>query len=113
MKLRPMFGAALSMSVFAAPSMAALSAQPPMNDFNQAFYICQNNTAFMVTYDSDTPQTATLTISANNKTYTLTRLPAATGAQFSVGAIKLSTDGKAAQLEGTAAHFQNCRIKGG
>jgi len=111
--IRPMVGAVVAMGVSAAPSMATTSPQPPMNDFNQAFYICQNNSAFIVSYDSADPQTATLTTSNNNRSFALKRTPAPTGVQFSADAVKFWTDGKTVQLQGTAAHYQDCKIKTG
>jgi len=113
MRIRPLVGASIAMGVFAAPSMAAPSLQPPMNDFNQAFYICQNNTAFIVSYDAAEPETATLTTSNNNKSYALKRAPAPTGVQFSGDAVKFWTDGKTVQVQGTATHYQDCKIKSG
>ena len=113
MRIRPTVGAAIAMGAFAASSIAAPSMQPPMNDFNQAFYICQNNTAFIVSYDSTAPETATLTTSNNNKSYALKRTTAPTGVQFSGDAVKLWTDGKTVELEGTATHYQGCKIKSG
>jgi membrane-bound inhibitor of C-type lysozyme len=113
MRIRPMVGAAMAMGAFVAPSMAAPLMQPPMNDFNQAFYICQNNTAFIVSYDSTEPETATLTTSNDNKSYALKRTAAPTGVQFSGDAVKLWIDGKSVLLEGTAKHYQDCKIKSG
>jgi membrane-bound inhibitor of C-type lysozyme len=114
MRIRLLVGGVVATGLAAAGSMAAPSMQPPMNDFNQAFYICQNNTAFIVSYDSTTPETATLTTSSNNKTYSLKRdQVAAAGVRFSGDAIKLWTDGKTVQLEGTATHFEDCKLKHG
>jgi membrane-bound inhibitor of C-type lysozyme len=113
MRIRPMVGVAIVMGVFSAPCVAAPSPQPPMNDFNQAFYICQNNSAFIVSYDSTEPETATLTTSNNNRSFALKRTPATTGVQFSGDVVKFWTDGKTVQLEGTAGHYQDCKIKSG
>jgi membrane-bound inhibitor of C-type lysozyme len=103
--------AALAVSSIASPGLAEPAKQPPMNDFYEAFYICESG-AFLVSYDSDTPESATLTTSNNNKKFVLKRTPAPSGAQFSGGAVKFWTDGKAVTVEGAALPFKNCKMKG-
>jgi membrane-bound inhibitor of C-type lysozyme len=92
-------------------STTAMAAEPPMNDFYQAFYTCDGG-SFMVAYDSDKPTTAT--ISANNakKTYELKRTDSPTGVLFAAAGAKFWTDGKTATLDGAATPLKNCRKKG-
>jgi membrane-bound inhibitor of C-type lysozyme len=90
---------------------AARSMQPPMNDFDFAFYTCDGAGAFQVSYDSETPKTATLTTNENNKRYVLNRQPSADGVQFAGGAAKFWTDGRKVVVEGAARPLQNCRRK--
>jgi membrane-bound inhibitor of C-type lysozyme len=83
--------------------------QPPMNDFYQAFYICEG-AAFLIEYDSDKP-TAAAIVTGNNKRVEMKRIPASTGVRFSGAAAKFWTDGKAVTVEGPAAPFKNCKLK--
>jgi membrane-bound inhibitor of C-type lysozyme len=94
----------------ATSALAEEPAQPPMNDFYQAFYICEGS-AFLIEYDSDKPSTATMVTSNNNKRVPMKRIPASTGVRFSGSAAKFWTDGKAVTVEGSAATFRNCRMK--
>jgi membrane-bound inhibitor of C-type lysozyme len=92
-------------------ALAAAAMQPPINNFNFAFYTCDGLGAFQVTYDSDAPKVATLTTNDNNKQYVLTRKRTADGAQFSAGAARFWTDGRRVVVEGTATRLENCKRK--
>lgn len=109
----PLAVAALAASMISAPASAAPSNQPPMNDFDQAFYTCDNDGAFVVTYDSTEPSSATMTTSNNNTQYAMKRTQAASGFQFTGDTAKFWTDGKTVTVEGTAQHLRNCRLKAG
>ena len=99
------------MGCIAATALAATPMQPPMNNFNFAFYTCGDRGAFQISYDSDTPKVATMTTNDNNKQYVLTRKPVADGVQFSNGAARFWTDGKKVVVEGTATRLENCKRK--
>jgi membrane-bound inhibitor of C-type lysozyme len=103
--------AVMAATSIAAPAMAEPAMQPPMNDFYEAFYTCESG-AFLVSYDSETPESATLTTSDKNKKYQLKRAPAPTGVKFAGDTAKFWTDGKTVQVEGTAAPLKNCKMKG-
>ena len=104
--------AVLAMGATSAPSMAASSSEPPMNDFLQAFYTCDGG-SFLVAYDSDTPASATITANTTKKTYALKRTPAPSGALFAAAGVKFWTDGKTATFEAAAAPLKNCKKKAG
>ena len=105
-------GAALAPFLLTQSAMAAAANQPPMNNFNSAFYTCDGGAAFHIDYDSERPKTATIT-TTDNKTYELKRTQAPTGVQFSDDKAKFWTDGQAVTVEGTAAKLQNCKLKTG
>ena len=111
MKTFPILCAALASAAVAGSALAAPDAQPPMNQFSQAFYRCDNGGAFMMSYGSNAPQQAQMTTSNDNKTYELKRTPAATGVEFSGGKIVFWTDGKAVRVQGTQLTFRNCKTK--
>jgi membrane-bound inhibitor of C-type lysozyme len=111
MKLLPRVAALIAAGSLAAPAMAQGPVQPPMNQFYSAFYTCDGGGAFMVAYDSDKPETATMTTSNNNKTYTLKRSQVSSGAEFSDGATKFWTDGKTVTVDGTVQPYLNCKLK--
>ena len=102
--------AALVAGAMATGAVAEEPAQPPMNDFYQAFYICEG-AAFLIEYDSDKPSGATMITSNNKRRVEMKRLPASTGVRFSGAAAKFWTDGKAVSVEGSAAPFKNCKMK--
>jgi membrane-bound inhibitor of C-type lysozyme len=106
----PVIAAALVAGAMATRVAAEEPAQPPMNDFYQAFYVCEGS-AFLIEYDSDKPSTATMVTSNNNKRVAMKRIPASTGVRFSGSAARFWTDGKAVTVEGSAAAFKNCRMK--
>jgi membrane-bound inhibitor of C-type lysozyme len=83
--------------------------QPPMNDFYQAFYICEG-AAFLIEYDSDKP-TAAAIVTGNSKRVEMKRIAASTGVRFSGAAAKFWTDGKAVTVEAPAGPFKNCKMK--
>ena len=103
--------AILAAGAIAAPAMADPAPQPPMNDFNEAFYNCEGG-AFLVSYDSETPENATLTTNLKNKKYQLKRAPAPSGFKFSSAAARFWTDGKTVTIEGTESPLRNCKMKG-
>lgn len=113
MRVLSLVGAGLAAGLVWAPPTAAAPAQPPMNDFNEAFYTCDNGAAFAVSYDSTTPSTATLTASGVAQPYALKRTPSDTGAQFTGGTAKFWTDGKTVVVQGTPAPLKNCKMKTG
>jgi membrane-bound inhibitor of C-type lysozyme len=84
-----------------------------MNNFNSAFYECANGGAFLISYDSDTPTTATMTTNDQNKQYVLTRTPASDGVQFTNGPAKFWTNGKTVVVEGASQPLKDCKMKTG
>ena len=98
-------------SLAAEPAMAATVKLPQMNNFNNAFYNCDDNAAFLMTYDGGKAANATMTTSNNNKQYKLKRAPVATGVQFTDGAVKFWTDGDKVTVEGTDIPLTNCKLK--
>lgn len=104
---------ALAGLLSAESSFAASPMQPPMNNFNEAYYTCDADGAFLISYDSNKATTATITTSNNNKRYALKRAAVATGAQFSGDGVKFWTDGKMVVVEGTQIPLLNCKLKGG
>jgi membrane-bound inhibitor of C-type lysozyme len=101
----------LAAGLIAAPVMAEPAVQPPMNDFYEAFYTCEGG-AFLISYDSETPEKATLTTNLKNKKYEMKRTSAPTGVKFANDAARFWTDGKTATLEGTETPLKNCKMKG-
>jgi membrane-bound inhibitor of C-type lysozyme len=99
------------MTASAAAAAAPRPAQPPMNNFDYAFYTCDGGASFEVTYDSETPKTATLTTNDNDKQYVLARQPVADGVQFASGPAKFWTNGQKVVVDGTARPLQDCRMK--
>jgi membrane-bound inhibitor of C-type lysozyme len=111
MKGSSMVGGALGWWLVSASAIAASSMQPPMNEFYSAFYNCADGGAFAVSYDSETPTTATITTNDQNKQYVLKRAQADNGVQFSNGAAKFWTDGKSVVVEGTRQPLKDCKRK--
>jgi membrane-bound inhibitor of C-type lysozyme len=103
--------AALAVNFVSVPALAAPAKQPPMNDFYQAFYNCDGGAAFLVAYNSNRPNSATITTSNNNKSYTLKKVQSAEGFQFDGPPVKFWTDGEKVTVEGTEIPFQNCKMK--
>ena len=102
---------AAGLAAFAGAATAAdTPMQPPTNDFNDAYYIC-DGTAFLIAYDSETPTQAKLTTSNHNKAFELKRTDSPTGVAFAGGAVKFWTDGKTVTVAGTPDKFQNCKRK--
>jgi hypothetical protein len=99
----------LTLSGLATVAAAAPKMQPPMNSFDFAFYTCDAGGAFQITYDSDTPTSATLTTNDHNKQYTLMRRPIAEGVQFANGEARFWTDGKKVVVDGTRPSLANCK----
>jgi membrane-bound inhibitor of C-type lysozyme len=96
-----------------APPAAPAGMQPPMNDFDSAFYNCADGWAFQMSYDSETPTSATMTTNANGKTYTLKRSADTSGGgvTFADGPTKFWTDGRSVRVEGTAQPMRDCHLK--
>jgi hypothetical protein len=111
MKAKYLARAALAAGLISAPAMAAPAAQPPMNAFQQAFYDCDNNGAFLVAYNSTKPNAATMTTSNNNREYALKRVQSPTGVQFSSDTAKLRIEGEVVTVEGTETPYLNCKRK--
>lgn len=104
--------AVLAACLIATPAMAADPVpQPPMNDFYEAFYNCDGG-AFLVSYDSETPEHATLTTNLKTKKYELKREPAPSGFKFVSNAARFWTDGKTVTIEGADIPLKNCKMKG-
>ncbi|MGZ6049185.1 MAG: MliC family protein [Phenylobacterium sp.] len=93
------------------PPAAASGAQPPMNDFYQAFYRCDGGDAFSLNYDSDQPTKVEMTANDGSKPVELKRTPSPSGVAFTSGATKFWTDGKSVVVEGTKSPFKNCKTK--
>lgn len=93
-------------------ALAAEAVQPPMNEFNQAFYKCDGGDAFMMSYDAEDARTATLAGNNGNKRHELKRMPSPNGVQYAGDHVTFWTDGKTARVEGAVA-FKNCRMKTG
>ena len=107
--------AAISLGLIAGPGLAQPAApagpQPPMNAFAQAFYRCDGGEAFMMSYDSEQPESAEMVTNSDNRHYQLKRSKAPSGVQFSGAAAKFWTDGKSVTAEGPKATFKNCKMK--
>ena len=110
MRRSSMVGGAVGCLV-SASALAAPPAQPPMNAFYSAFYLCADGGAFAVSYDSETPTTATITTNDHNKEYVLKRTPDANGVQFSNGGVRFRADGRSAVLEGARQPLKDCKLK--
>ena len=106
-----MISAGLATCLVWSDAMAAKPTTPPMDDFNNAFYTCDNEGAFLISYDSDKPSSATLTTSNNSKRYELKKTAVATGTEFSGGNVKFWTDGDTVTVVGTEVALQNCKRK--
>ena len=115
MNARPIAGVALAVGVLAAGQAVAQppSMQPPMNDFNQAFYKCEGGGAFMMSYDADQPTSAEMATNGDSKHHALKRTPSPSGVQFTGGGVKFWTDGKTVVVEGTKTPFKGCKTKTG
>ena len=105
----PVVGLALA-ATLAAPAVAQTPMQPPMNSFNDAFYTCDNDASFQLSYDSETPKEATLT-TKSNKRFDLKRTQTADGVQFSGGGATFWTDGKTLRIDGVDTALRNCKLK--
>ena len=102
--------ASLAAAIAAPAGAAGAPMQPPMNDFNDAYYLC-DGTAFLIAYDSETPTKAKLTTSNHNKEFELTRTQSPSGVAFEGGPVKFWTDGKTVTVAGTPDKFTNCKRK--
>jgi membrane-bound inhibitor of C-type lysozyme len=107
---RVILAAFLTCATTAPVQAADAPMQPPMNDFNDAYYSC-DGTAFLISYDSETPTKAKLTTSSHNKEYELTRTQSPSGVAFEGGAVRFWTDGKTVTVAGTPEKFTNCKRK--
>jgi membrane-bound inhibitor of C-type lysozyme len=113
MKVWPVIGGVLAACMLCPAALADTPMQPPMNDFDSAFYNCADGWAFQMSYDSETPQTATMTSNADGKTHTLTRTADTTngGVAFADGPTKFWTDGKTVRVEGLSQPMKDCKLK--
>lgn len=97
----------------ASVSLAASPSQPPMDQFNNAYYTCDAGAAFAMSYDSKKPTSVVMTTSNNNKRHSLKRTPVANGVEFSGDAVKFWTDGNKVVVEGTQLPLTNGSTKAG
>jgi membrane-bound inhibitor of C-type lysozyme len=111
MKTVPILCGVVTLAAIAAPTLAAPPTIPPMNDFSQAFYKCDDGNAFMMSYDSDDAKSAQMTTSNGNKRYDLKRTPSPNGAEFDGAKVSFWTDGKSVVVKGTQVPFKNCKTK--
>ena len=103
---------AVLLALAAGPALAQPAPmQPPMNDFDQAFYRCDGGEAFMMTYDADEPTKAEMVTNSDQRHYQLKRGEGKAGVEFSGGGAKFWTDGKSAGGETPKANFKNCKMK--
>jgi membrane-bound inhibitor of C-type lysozyme len=93
------------------PPAPAAGAQPPMNDFYQAFYRCDGGGAFSLTYDSDQPTKVELAANDGSKPVELKRATTASGFEFTAGGSKFWTDGKSVKVEDAKGALNNCKMK--
>ena len=93
--------AADNSTVIAGLPQAAAATEPPMSDFNSAFYTCDEGAAFSVTYDGKRPKTAELTTSNNNKHYALKRTSAKDAPTFAGNGVTFTVRGDTAEVTGT------------
>jgi hypothetical protein len=108
---RAALAGSLAAVLASAPVMAAPASQPPMNAFQQAFYNCDDNGAFLIAYNSGRPTTATMTTSSNNKEYALKRVQGAGPIKFSSDTAKIRIEGDQVTVEGTETPYLNCKRK--
>jgi membrane-bound inhibitor of C-type lysozyme len=87
--------------------------QPPMNDFNQAFYRCDAGGAFMMSYNADNPAKAEMAANDGAKPHELKRVPSKDGAEYAGGGVRFWTDGKSVVVDDAKAAFKNCKMKAG
>jgi membrane-bound inhibitor of C-type lysozyme len=108
----PIVCATLSLALAAGPALADSSPmQPPMNAFAQAFYRCDGGEAFMMSYDSEQPESAEMVTNSDNRHYELKRSTAPNGVRFAGPTAKFWTDGKTVTVESAKASFHNCKMK--
>ena len=103
----------LAAGLIGSPSFAAQATQPPMDQFNNAFYNCDDNQAFLMSYDAKRPANVNMTTSPDSKKYMLKKAKSDTGVQFSDGTVTFWTDGATVTVEGTEVPLRNCKLKGG
>ena len=103
--------AAVLLALAAGPALAQPAPlQPPMNDFDQAFYRCDGGEAFMMTYDADQPTAAEMVTNSDQRHYKLKRSDSKGGVEFSGAGVRFWTDGKTVAGETPKAAFKNCKI---
>ena len=112
MKSFALLSMVFALGPISAAAIAAEPAQPPMNDFSQAFYKCDGGDAFMMSYDAEDAKTATLTGNHDNKRRELKRSPSDSGFLYKGDQVTFWTDGKSVRVEGAVA-FKNCKMKTG
>ncbi len=104
---------ALAAVAIGSAAVADSPMQPPMINFRQAFYTCDNGGAFMISYDGNPAARATVTTSNDNKHYPLKRTKVASGIELDGGGVKFWTDAKTVTVDGTQTVFRNCQVKPG
>jgi membrane-bound inhibitor of C-type lysozyme len=90
---------------------SAATVQPPMGDFDAAYYSCDQGQGFQISYDSKSPASATVTTSDNNARHQLKRVSAASGPEFSDGTVTVSVTSQGAQVKGTQVALTGCKLK--
>ena len=113
MKTLALVASCLVAGLIAGSTQAAPDAQPPMNDFNFAFYICDGGASFMMAYDASPPTSAAVTTNDDSRTRHLKRAPDDSGARFEGEGVTFWTDGKAVRVKGTQKPYPNCKLKPG
>ena len=113
MKTLALVSACLVAGLMAGPTLAAPDSQPPMNDFNFAFYICDGGASFMMTYDASPPTSARITTNDDNRTRQLKRASDDAGARFEGEGVTFWTNGKTVRVHGTQKPYPNCKLKPG
>jgi hypothetical protein len=111
MGARAMTGAAVALALIAGPAQSQPApVQPPMNDFDQAFYRCDGGEAFMMSYDSEHPGTAEMVTNSDQRHYQLKRAEPKTGVEFTGAGVRFWTDGKTASGETPKSPLKNCKM---
>lgn len=100
-----------AVATIASAAFAASPPEPPMNNFESAYYTCDGGGSFQVEYDSGTPKSAKMTTSDQDKQYDLTRKTVSEGVKFSNSAVNFWTDGKKVLVGGTSIPLKDCTLK--
>lgn len=90
---------------------SAAGIQPPMGDFDGAFYACDQGRGFQISYDAKDAKTATVTTSDNNAEHQLKRVSSTQGPEFSDGTMTVDVSGQGAQVQGARIALTGCKLK--